>query len=527
MDCQGAHWNEHLAPEDKEAIGSSEAKSIDSPSIPPSPQDLPGSSRGYSDEIPQYPAKIVKRSAAICSRIPTDEIAPAGMECSQSGPACYMPERKEVSGYRQEVARSILEPEGAMRLPPSSKEGSSFDSSFWASFGSIDISKSHDGESQQDSGDKLHVQVLSAFFHLGCTNVVAKSTVGVLSLRVLQDALVKTLEEINVDIVEFVACHFSYECSFAQGNQFMSFLVRVFKPPTKSSGQLLDADVIVAEKIEGGFLVELQLQQGDRLQFSSLFRDLLLNFTKSQDEISLTGTLRYKPRPFPEKGEGLVLEKNTNLEKPSRLGTRQPEKCVGEMSVSIPREPMDEDMMDDVLKLAEALDAGFLDVQADAATAIAGLTSDVELRNQLCDPRAKKAADALCRASARLLVETEHRPARRQAAVTVANLASTPALCRSLLESDPPLTSTKRGIVDSLVALAMLRSKEEKEEEIGTRRECIRALIGLAGSRSTRNMPAMRSLLSTTPSGRGSKCKRFMERLKICKDVLTRPATFV
>ena len=60
----------------------------------------------------------------------------------------------------------------------------------------------------------------------------------------------------------------------------MSFLVRVFKPPTKSSGQLLDADVIVAEKIEGGFLVELQLQQGDRLQFSSLFRDLLLNFTK-------------------------------------------------------------------------------------------------------------------------------------------------------------------------------------------------------------------------------------------------------
>ena len=99
---------------------------------------------------------------------------------------------------------------------------------------------------------------------------------------------------------------------------------------------------------------------------------------QSQDEISLTGTLRYKPRPFPEKGEGLVLEKITNLEKPSRLGTRQPEKCVGEMSVSIPREPMDEDMMDDVLKLAEALDAGFLDVQADAATAIAGLTSDGE-----------------------------------------------------------------------------------------------------------------------------------------------------
>ena len=37
---------------------------------------------------------------------------------------------------------------------------------------------------------------------------MAKSTVGVLSLRVLQDAIVKTLEQINVDIVEFVACHF-------------------------------------------------------------------------------------------------------------------------------------------------------------------------------------------------------------------------------------------------------------------------------------------------------------------------------
>ena len=100
----------------------------------------------------------------------------------------------------------------------------------------------------------------------------------------------------------------------------------------------------------------------------------------------------------------------------------------------------------------------------------------------------KKAADALCHASARLFVETEYRPARRQAAVAVANLASTPALCRSLLESDPPLTSAKRGIVDSLVTLAMLRSKEKKEEEIGTRRECMRALIGLAESRSTRSM---------------------------------------
>ena len=32
-------------------------------------------------------------------------------------------------------------------------------------------------------------------------------------------------------------------------------------------------------------------------------------------------------------------------------------------------------MVEDVFKLAEALDTGFLDVQADAATAVAGLTS--------------------------------------------------------------------------------------------------------------------------------------------------------
>ena len=58
----------------------------------------------------------------------------------------------------------------------------------------------------------------------------------------------------------------------------MSFLVKVFESPTRSSGQLLDTDVFVAENILGGFLVELKLQQGDRLYFSSLFRDMLLNF---------------------------------------------------------------------------------------------------------------------------------------------------------------------------------------------------------------------------------------------------------
>ena len=54
--------------------------------------------------------------------------------------------------------------------------------------------------------------------------------------------------------------------------------MRVFESPTKSSGQLLDTDAIVAQTIEGGFLVELQLHQGDRLYFSDLFRDMLSNF---------------------------------------------------------------------------------------------------------------------------------------------------------------------------------------------------------------------------------------------------------
>ena len=33
-----------------------------------------------------------------------------------------------------------------MRLPPGTREGSSFDSSFWGSFGSTGISTSHDGK---------------------------------------------------------------------------------------------------------------------------------------------------------------------------------------------------------------------------------------------------------------------------------------------------------------------------------------------------------------------------------------------
>ncbi|CAN0340703.1 unnamed protein product [Ascophyllum nodosum] len=483
--CQGAPSNEHLA------FG--------------------------TDEIPQFPAHKVKRSAAIiCSRHPTQKILPA----SRSEPARYVHERKAVSDYWQ--GDDLIPKTGGSPSVPLK----SFDSLCWASLGSFSISISHDRASQPDSGEKPQAQVLPAFFHLESTNFVAKSTLDIiLSLSMLQDAIEEMLEETNVDIVDFVACDSMYKCSYHQGNRFISFLVRVFEPPTKSSGQLLDTDGFVAENIEGGFLVELQLQQGDRLHFSGLFRDMLWNFTKSQNDIAPTGTLRYKSRPFPEKGEGLVLERTASLEKTSRLSMRQPKEYASELPSQTSSGPMDEDMMEDVFKLVEALETGFLDVQTDAATAIAALTSDAGFRDQLSDPRAKKAADALCCASARLLAETEHRPARRQAAVTVANLASTPALCRSLLDSDPPLTSPKRGIVDSLVTLAMLRSKEKEEEEIGTRRECMRALIGLAESRSTRNMRAMRLLLSATPSGGGAKCKKLSQRLRACKEVLIRPAT--
>ena len=60
-------------------------------------------------------------------------------------------------------------------------------------------------------------------------------------------------------------------------------------------------------------------------------------------------------------------------------------KCVinSEIVVSFPSETMDGDMVKDVFKLAEALDVGFLDVQNDAATAIAGLTSDGKAINHI------------------------------------------------------------------------------------------------------------------------------------------------
>ena len=67
----------------------------------------------------------------------------------------------------------------------------------------------------------------------------------------------------------------------------------------------------------------------------------------------------------------LILERITSLKKISRLSIRQPEEYASELPSPIQIESMGGDMV-------EALDTGFLDVQADVATVIAGLTSDGE-----------------------------------------------------------------------------------------------------------------------------------------------------
>lgn len=54
----------------------------------------------------------------------------------------------------------------------------------------------------------------------------------------------------------------------------MGIYVRVFEPPSMSSGQLLDDEDTITSRIAGGLLVEVQLREGDRLYFSSLFREI-------------------------------------------------------------------------------------------------------------------------------------------------------------------------------------------------------------------------------------------------------------
>lgn len=134
------------------------------------------------------------------------------------------------------------------------------------------------------------------------------------------------------------------------------------------------------------------------------------------------------------------------------------------------------------------------------------------LLEQLSRDGASKAANDLCSSAARLLVETEHQPARRQAAVVVANLAcSTPKLRAALLASDLLAVAAparlgsqqqqqqqQRRLVESLVVLSMgidvlgggagvaPAAAKKKEAEIGMRRECMRALVGLAECQAVR-----------------------------------------
>ena len=61
----------------------------------------------------------------------------------------------------------------------------------------------------------------------------------------------------------------------------------------------------------------------------------------------------------------------------SRIGGPQ-DSAAGKLTSPTTIEPMGEDMIKDVIRLVEALEAGFLDVQADAGTATAALTSDGE-----------------------------------------------------------------------------------------------------------------------------------------------------
>ncbi|CAM9823329.1 unnamed protein product [Pylaiella littoralis] len=518
-----------------------------------------------------------------------------GRPYGQPAPESYTP-REHQEGYGQGEGLPVLgyNPGFEAESPPR----------FWSPFGSVgktttEGSSSNDGE----NSDGPSVITLPSTFRLERTNFVATSPSGSghsLTVDFLVAALRSSLSEAGVDVLEFKPAHCVLQCSYHVGNRFLGLFVRVFRAPDRASGQLVDTadgdDQFGGDGEEKApLLVEAQLREGDRLHFSALFREIMLAF-KNQKGVHLAGTFRYQPQPYPGRGEGLALEaaslapsRNSVRLLADRVGTV---KAVGDnaaagvrraladgsgggggtaaatsaagggigLGPSPPPVPpgmaktqdpseLDVDMMDDVTLLANMLRGRFLDVQADAATAVAGLTTDPQLLGQLSLDGASKAASDLTSASARLLVETRHRPARRQAAVVVANLSTTPKLRAALLASDPPArggggggVSTTMGrasspvaqqgrLVDSLVALAMgidggrggggeASAGSKKEEEIGMRRECMRALVGLAECQTVRDTASMKLLLSTEPTGRGAKDATLMKRLLECRTVL-------
>lgn len=139
--------------------------------------------------------------------------------------------------------------------------------------------------------------------------------------------------------------------------------------------------------------------------FSVVIHDCALGFfdvehlsslsPQNQEGVHLAGTFRYHPRPYPPMGEGLALEAASMA--PSRNSIRllaereetmrsggaglgvSPPPVPASMAKTQDSSELDVDMMDDVTLLASMLRGNFLDVQADAATAVAGLTADREL----------------------------------------------------------------------------------------------------------------------------------------------------
>ncbi|CAN0425052.1 unnamed protein product [Laminaria digitata] len=345
-----------------------------------------------------------------------------------------------------------------------------------------------------------------------------------------------------------------FKCSYQKGSLFLSFMVTVFLAPSHASEQLLDA-----YDEDGLILVEVQLREGDGLYFSGLFRDLV-DIVYNQESVAVVGSLKYRLCQSHAYGEGLALEPIKppgHGPPPSGFPGGMPMEAGGYLGSSPADreaespEELDQDMTEDVMLLSGMIREGFPTVQADAASVVAGLTATDSFRQQLSMDGASSAASAFASASARLLVETPHRAARRQASVVVANLAFDPVLRAALLASDSSKGTTttfssfgggvgevgpshsqsqagafSRGLLDSLVLFAVggvtTTTSKEQEEEIGMRRECMRALLGMSECEQARDTKAMKSLLLMTarPSGQGATDQVLMDQLAACRNVL-------
>jgi len=67
------------------------------------------------------------------------------------------------------------------------------------------------------------------------------------------------------------------ECSFHVGNCFLSLFVRVFRAPSRASGELIDNGMFDDQE-QAPFLVEVQHREGDRLHFTALYSEIVQEF---------------------------------------------------------------------------------------------------------------------------------------------------------------------------------------------------------------------------------------------------------